>query len=195
LTYNIIFHNNDLKITVSIFSINFKTLLYVNSMKNIFTSLLLFTTVSFPCIAQKTKVAPPKQEPILVNAAPKSEHTITEDTAAVRFADKQAVSGFNITQYVASNFQYPPEVLDDSNFISVRIMVEFIVEKDASISSVNIKKVTNNARTTLLPNTERLLKYEVLRVVRRMPAWQSPAYQNGQAVRSYFNLPLLLKLD
>ncbi|MBL7704113.1 MAG: hypothetical protein JNM21_01080 [Taibaiella sp.] len=166
-------------------------------MRYLFLSLFLLLSGSIACLAQKNEpyldtkpyagtIDPP---------APVAPGKPLLDTNIVRVAQRQAVSGFNITEFIASNFRYPPAVLEDSNFVSVRIIVEFIVEKDASVSGARIIRVNNTARTNLLPNTERLLKQEVMRVMRIMPSWQSPAYQNGEPVRSYFTLPISLRFE
>lgn len=163
-------------------------------MKYILLSLILLLTGFVSSRAQEREryldtKAPPGITDVPPAASPAKQSL---DTTVVNVAEKQAKSGFDITQFVASNFSYPA-VLEDSNFISVRIMVEFIVEKDASVSNIKIRKLSNRGGTTLLPETEKLLKMEVMRVMRKMPAWQSPAYQNGQPVRSYFNLPIELR--
>lgn len=163
-------------------------------MKYILLSLSLLFTGVFPSLAQEREryldtKAPAGVTDITPSAVPAKQ---LPDTTVVNIAEQQAKSGFDITQFVASNFSYPPAVLEDSNFISVRILVEFIVEKDASISGIKIKRLSTPSGTTLLPETEKLIKMEVMRVMRKMPVWQSPAYQNGQPVRSYFNLPIRL---
>lgn len=152
---------------------------------------LLLAGSSPTCLAQKsnaTKV--PKgnvDAPTLVAPAPQ----IT-DSSILNAVEQEAVSGFNISAFIADNFSYPPAVLEDSNFVAVRVMVEFIVEKDASISGIKIVKLENKVRTSLLPDTERLLKQEVMRVMHKMPKWESPAYQNGESVKSRFTLPIKL---
>ncbi|RYD96682.1 MAG: hypothetical protein EOP54_13095 [Sphingobacteriales bacterium] len=165
-------------------------------MRYLFLSLFVLFTGSLPCLAQKAKPYSGTKEPAGITDVPPTFAPLKPslDTGVVRVAEKQAVSGFNISSFVAANFSYPPAVLEDSNFVSVRITVEFIVEKDASISNVQIKRL-HTGGTVLQPNTERLLKKEVLRVMSKMPKWQSPAYQKGEPIRSYFNLPLNLKIE
>ncbi len=166
-------------------------------MRYFFLSLFLLLSGTFACLAQKNEpYLDTKPQAGIVDApTPVAPGKQLPDTSIFRMAQKNAVSGFNITEFVANNFKYPPAVLEDSNFVAVRIMVEFIVEKDASVSGTRIIRVNNTARTNLLPNTERLLKQEVMRVMRIMPAWQSPAYQNGEPVRSYFTLPISLRFE
>ncbi|GEM_PF-1383404 len=166
-------------------------------MKYLFLSLVLVLTGTLACLAQKNEpyLDTKPQAGVIDAPVPMAVDKQLPDTNVFRGVQKQAVSGFNINEFVATRFKYPPAVLHDSNFVSVRIIVEFIVEKDASISGIRIVKVNNTARTSLLPNTERLLKQEVMRVMRTMPSWQSPAYQNEEAVRSYFTLPISLRIE
>lgn len=166
-------------------------------MRYLFLNLLLLLTGSFTCLAQKNEpyLDTKPQAGTVDDRVPSAPRKQLPDTSIFRVAQKQAVSGFNITEFIASNFRYPPAVLEDSNFVAVRVIVEFIVEKDASVSGTRIIRVNNTARTNLLPNTERLLKQEVMRVMRLMPSWQSPAYQNGDPVRSYFTLPISLRFE
>lgn len=168
-----------------------------NIMRYLLFSLIFLLTGTRVGIAQKNKpyLAAKPEAGTINTAAPKMPAQQLEDTNVVSVAEKQAISGFNITEFVAARFQYPSAVLEDSNFVAVRIMVEFIVEKNASISGIKIKRIDNLSRTILLPETERLLKQEVLRVMRTLPNWQSPAFQNGVAVRSYYNLPIQLRIE
>lgn len=166
-------------------------------MRYLFLSLLLLLAGSFSSLAQENKSYADSAIQAEVEIAPalaRPSQQVT-DTGVLSAVEQQAVSGFNISEFVGKNFSYPPAVLEDSNFVAVRIMVEFVVEKDASISNIKIKRVTNTARTSLLPNTERLLKQEVIRVISKMPKWQSPAYLSGKPVRSYYNLPMYLKFE
>lgn len=166
-------------------------------MRYLFLSLFLLLSGSFACLAQKNQpyLDTKPQAGTVDDRVPGLPGKQSADTSIFRVPQEQAVSGFNMNEFIASNFRYPPAVLEDSNFVSVKITVEFIVEKDASVSGTRIIRVNNTARTNLWPNTERLLKQEVMRVMRLMPSWQSPAYQNGKPVRSYFTLPLALRFE
>ena len=62
--------------------------------------------------------------------------------------------------------------------ISGKVYVEFIVEKDGSISSVKIAR-----------GIDQLLDTEALRVINTMPKW-IPGSQNGRNVRVKLNLPV-----
>ena len=63
------------------------------------------------------------------------------------------------------------------------MVVRFVVEKDGSIGAATIVK-----------GVDKDLDREALRVVKKMPRWQ-PGKNNGVAVRSYFNLPVVFKLQ
>ena len=84
-------------------------------------------------------------------------------------------------KWLSQNINYPEAA--QMNDIQGRVMVKFVVEKDGSIGNVSILK-----------GVDRDLDREALRVVKKMPKWQ-PGKNNGQAVRSYFNLPVTFKLQ
>ncbi|MBD5419547.1 MAG: energy transducer TonB [Bacteroides sp.] len=84
-------------------------------------------------------------------------------------------------KWLSNNIRYPESA--QQNGISGRVVVKFVVEKDGSIGSPSIVK-----------GVDRDLDQEALRVVKRMPKWQ-PGKNNGQAVRSYFNLPVTFRLQ
>ena len=84
-------------------------------------------------------------------------------------------------KWLSNNIRYPESA--QQNVISGRVVVKFVVEKDGSIGQPSIVK-----------GVDRDLDQEALRVVKRMPKWQ-PGKNNGQPVRSYFNLPVTFRLQ
>ncbi len=84
-------------------------------------------------------------------------------------------------KWLSNNIRYPEAA--QQNGISGRVVVKFVVEKDGSIGS-----------PTIVKGVDRDLDQEALRVVKRMPKWQ-PGKNNGQPVRSYFNLPVTFRLQ
>lgn len=84
-------------------------------------------------------------------------------------------------KWLSNNIRYPESA--QANGIHGRVVVKFVVEKDGSIGSPSIVK-----------GVDRDLDQEALRVVKRMPKWQ-PGKNNGQPVRSYFNLPVTFRLQ
>ncbi|OFR37681.1 energy transducer TonB, partial [Porphyromonas sp. HMSC065F10] len=83
-------------------------------------------------------------------------------------------------QWIAQNIQYPKEAVKAN--IEGRVMVSFIVEKDGSISTVEVKR-----------SVHELLDKEAIRVVSAMPKWK-PGKQDGQPVRARFNIPVSFKI-
>lgn len=70
----------------------------------------------------------------------------------------------------------------DANVKELKIMVQFIVEKNGALTDVRVLRDPGYG-----------VGKEALRVLREMPKWQ-PAKQNGKAVRSQFTLPIVVKL-
>jgi len=68
------------------------------------------------------------------------------------------------------------------NKIEGRVIVDFIVERDGSISEEEI-------RQSLSPECDA----EVLRIVRCMPKWE-PGKQRGEPVRVRYTLPVTFRL-
>jgi len=83
--------------------------------------------------------------------------------------------------WVAANMKYPEEAA--KNGIKGRVFVEFIVEKDGSISN-----------TKVLRGVEPTLDKEAIRVVELSPKW-NPGKQNGKPVRVKYAFPIIFTLD
>ena len=86
-----------------------------------------------------------------------------------------------LMEWIASNIQYPATCKEQG--IKGRVYVQFIVEKDGSLSNIKIIRSPNN---TLSKEAERVLK--------KMPKWQ-PGRQRGKAVRVKFTLPITFRLN
>lgn len=84
-------------------------------------------------------------------------------------------------KWLNQNIKYPSRAQDQG--IQGRVMVKFVVEKDGSIGNVQV---------TRSPDED--LSKEAIRVVKAMPKWK-PARQGTRTVRSYFNLPVMFKLQ
>ena len=85
-----------------------------------------------------------------------------------------------LMKYIARNFKYP-ELAKDSG-VQGTMFVEFVVEKDGSITNVKLLK-------TLCCG----LNKEALRVIKSMPKWE-PAMQRDKPVRMKFRIPIRAKL-
>jgi protein TonB len=86
-----------------------------------------------------------------------------------------------LMQYLQSNVKYP--VVAQENGVQGRVVVSFVVERDGSITDVQVVRSVD-------PSLDR----EAQRVVRSMPKW-IPGKQNGQAVRVKYNVPVSFRLQ
>ena len=87
----------------------------------------------------------------------------------------------DVRAWLAKNMQYPPVAAE--NGISGRVVVGFVVERDGSISHVQV-----------LRGVDPSLDKEAVRVVKSMPKW-NPGMQNGSPVRVKYNVPVQFKLQ
>ena len=86
-----------------------------------------------------------------------------------------------LMQWLASNMSYP--VIAAENGVQGRVIVQFVVEKDGSVSDVQVVKSVDPS-----------LDKEAKRVVSAMPRW-IPGKQNGAAVRVKYTVPVTFKLQ
>ncbi len=84
-------------------------------------------------------------------------------------------------QYLQGNIRYPEEARD--NNIQGRVLIQFIVEKDGSISNAEVVK-----------SVHELLDAEAMRCISNMPAW-TPGSQRGKPVRVRYTIPVNFKLN
>jgi len=104
-------------------------------------------------------------------------------TEIFRAVQNKATQPGNWNKYLSDNLRYPKAAQEAE--VTGKVVVEFVVEKDGSITSVRV------VRGKDLGNG---LPEEAVRVVSAGPKWK-PATQNGQVVRSYFTLPIDFKLQ
>ena len=84
------------------------------------------------------------------------------------------------------NIHYPAAV-DTSKNIYSKLIIQFIVEKDGSLSNIQVS-TKGSAGISKRDSTDPLSK-EVTRVLKTSPKWK-PAIQNGHRVRFLFNIPV-----
>lgn len=104
---------------------------------------------------------------------------ITEDTIVYEKVDVAASFPEGMAAlmtWLSYNIHYPASALE--NNIKGKVVVNFIVEKDGTISNAKIAKSLNAD-----------LDKEAIRVVNKMPKW-NPGINKGVPVRSYFTLPI-----
>lgn len=116
-----------------------------------------------------------------------------------------------LMQFLAQNIRYPK--ISAENGVQGRVLVQFVVEKDGSLSNFAVVKksgdtITKNAQSGITVNalgsaTEEskvpqeafdALNAEAVRVLREMPKW-IPAKQRGQEVRMRYTLPITFRLQ
>ena len=81
-------------------------------------------------------------------------------------------------QYVQRNFKYP-EVDED---LKGRIFVEFVVEKDGSLTDIKILRDLGHGTGA-----------EAIRLLKGVPKFK-PGIQNGKAIRVKYSLPIVLEI-
>lgn len=86
-----------------------------------------------------------------------------------------------LMQWLNENVKYP--VVAQENGVQGRVIVSFVVERDGSITDVQVVRSVDPA-----------LDKEATRAVKAMPKW-IPGKQNGQAVRVKYNVPVLFRLQ
>ncbi|MBR5038973.1 MAG: energy transducer TonB [Prevotella sp.] len=86
-----------------------------------------------------------------------------------------------LMQWLSSNMKYP--TIAAENGVQGRVIVQFVVEKDGSVTDVHVAKSVDPS-----------LDKEAARVVKAMPKW-IPGKQNGSAVRVKYTVPVTFKLQ
>lgn len=86
-----------------------------------------------------------------------------------------------LMKYLRDNIHYPAVAAE--NGVQGRVVVGFVVERDGSITDVNIMKGQDPS-----------LDKEAMRVVKSMPKW-IPGKQNGSSVRVKFQVPVTFRLQ
>ena len=89
--------------------------------------------------------------------------------------------GGSVNGWLADHIKYP--VVAAEIGISGRVVVQFVVERDGSVSQVKVVRGVDPS-----------LDKEAQRVISSMPKW-IPGKQNGQAVRSRFTVPVTFRLE
>lgn len=110
-----------------------------------------------------------------------AEKTITTTNDSI-FDTVENMPSFrgNVNQWLNQNIIYP--TVAKENGIEGKVIVQFVVGKDGSISNV---KVTRGVDPSL--------DKEAVRVVSNMPNW-TPGRQNGSSVNVRYTLPVIFKL-
>ena len=125
----------------------------------------------------------------------KSDERQKDYVVVVKSKDKEPEQPFDVVEempkfpggdaammeFLRNTVKYPEEAM--KNGIQGRVVVQFIIEKDGSISEAKVIKKVNEQ-----------LDAEALRVVGEMPNW-TPGKQKGKEVRVKFTLPVTFRLS
>ena len=102
---------------------------------------------------------------------------IAEDS---NFTNAEFVGGESkMYSYLGKEMKYPPYAYQ--NDMSLRVKVQFIIEKDGEVTGVCIE--LNDKKTN------KLIEYEAIRVISLMPNW-IPGEEQGEKVRVRYSLPI-----
>ena len=83
-------------------------------------------------------------------------------------------------KYVAENVKYPEKAKDEE--ISGRVFISFVIEKDGSVSNVEVKRGIGGG-----------CDEEAVRVIKSLPNWK-PGIKDGKPVRVSYMMPINFKL-
>lgn len=114
--------------------------------------------------------------PIVATVAPTQE-----PFEIVTFPDTPAEFPGDINKWLSQNLRYP--AICQEQGVQGRVVVSFVVKLDGSIDSIKIRR-----------SPSPFLSTEAERVVKMMPKW-TPALKDNKYVPSYFNLPILFRLN
>lgn len=103
------------------------------------------------------------------------------DSKVSEIAEQMPSFNGNINLWLSQNLIYPKVAFE--NGIQGRVIVNFIVEKDGSISDIYIIRSVD-------PSLDRA----AIDVVKRMPKW-NPGMNDGKPVRVRFTLPVIFRLQ
>ena len=124
---------------------------------------------------------PPK--PPTIEAPILMDDTIAPPEKIERFPDIKAEfpgGAQALMKYFNENRIYPQDAFDEG--VSGVVLVEFVVRVDGTISNVTVIKKVHPS-----------LDKEAVRVMKSMPQKWKPGSTNGEAVASYFQLPVQFK--
>ena len=154
----------------------------------------IFKTIVGACISlsaftaceSQMKDLNPTQASTMTGSQAADSKIIVDDEQPASFPGGQR----ELMSWLAQNMHYPEKMKE----IQGRVLVSFYVEKDGSISDVNVErpciKEDGTSSTVIVEQSEMsALDKEVIRVVKTMPQWE-PAMHHGKPVREKHFLPL-----
>ena len=117
-------------------------------------------------------------------AAPEPPKHVVEETKIFTVVEQMPLfpgGDAALMGYLRDNIHYPTVAAE--NGVQGRVVVGFVVERDGSITDVNVLRSVD-------PSLDR----EAMRVVKSMPKW-TPGKQNGSTVRVKYQVPVTFRLQ
>ena len=122
----------------------------------------------------QTYTPPPPPKPVVEEA--------TEEIFVVVEKQPEFPGGTTaLMKFLGDNIKYP--IIAQENGIQGRVITNFVVERDGSISDVQVVRGQDPS-----------LDKEAVRVIKTMPKW-TPGQQRGKPVRVRFTLPVVFRLQ
>ena len=112
----------------------------------------------------------------------KTEEEVPDEIFTIVENQPEPVGGMKaFYEYIADNLKYPPAARRNS--IEGRVYLEFVVEKDGSLTDVKILKGIGGG-----------CDEEAMRIIQNAPKW-TPGKQRGRPVRVKMVIPIYFKLE
>lgn len=112
---------------------------------------------------------------------PKQEEVTEEIFVVVEEQPEFPGGNTAMMKFLSDNIKYP--VIAQENGIQGRVITNFVVERDGSITDVQVVRGVDPS-----------LDKEAVRVIQSMPKWK-PGKQRGSTVRVRFTLPVVFRLQ
>lgn len=124
-----------------------------------------------------------EEEEIEIREIEEEEEEIDEKQIFVVVEQMPSYPGGNkaLMKFLSKNIKYPQIAAD--NGIQGKVYLKFVIERNGSVGEVIV-----------LRGVDKSLDKEAVRVVKSMPKWK-PGKQRGKAVRVWFNLPVVFRLQ
>lgn len=112
--------------------------------------------------------------PLVINSDEDKVFTVVEQNPSFPGGDAARMN------FLRKNIKYPHDAV--KNNIDGKVIINFIVEKDGTVSNINVVKGIGGGCDD-----------EAVRVAKLMPKW-NPGMQSGRPVRVLFNMPINFQL-
>ena len=125
--------------------------------------------------AEPDKTAEPQVEVAITEAKGDSIYSVVETMPDFPGGQKELLS------FLSRNIKYPTKAIE--NKIQGRVIVQFVVNKDGSISGAKVVRSVD-------PDLDK----EALRVINSMPQWK-PGMNKGEIVSVKYTIPVMFRLQ